>query len=261
MRAVALLAHAEIAVRAVAPREAMRLLADARRLLARSPHALLGRALSALEQDLARPIARLLDRGSAQPADLFAIEKASRGEGLLVDACRRRAVAGEVTVPLARRPVLFAILDALARAWPLPVPRDNLARHAFEVRAVNASHRARLRVEVGRLRKLLLALGAEPVATAEGYALASSRDVLVLVPPSESAGARLALLLGDGALWSARTLAEHAGISTRTAQRALARLVESGEVVRAGAGKDLRYARPGTPIASRMLLLGLVSSA
>jgi hypothetical protein len=116
-------------------------------------------------------------------------------------------------------------------------------------------------VEIGRLRKLIDGLGAEPVATTEGYALASTRDVLVLAPPSEGAGARLALLLGDGALWSARTLAEHAGISPRTAQRALAKLVEAGEAVRVGTGKDLRYERPGTPIASRMLLLGLVPTA
>jgi predicted DNA-binding transcriptional regulator YafY len=81
------------------------------------------------------------------------------------------------------------------------------------------------------------------------------------MPPSEDEGARVALLLGDGASWSAKGVAEHAGISRRTAQRALAALVASGAAVRTGRGKDVRYARPGTPIASRMLLLGLVPKA
>jgi len=82
--------------------------------------------------------------------------------------------------------------------------------------------------------------------------------VVVLLPLSDDEISRVALLLGDGALWSARGLAEHAGISKRTAQRALSELVERGEAVRSGKGKTLRYARPGTPLASRMLLLGLV---
>ncbi|WP_434425314.1 HTH domain-containing protein [Nannocystis pusilla] len=177
---------------------------------------------------------------------------------LLVDACRRLALAGRVTIPLARRPVLFALLLELARAWPAAVTRDDLAARAFAVRRVNASHRARLRVELGRLRKLMDGLAAAPVASEDGYVLASERDVAVLLPPTDDEAARLGLLLGDGAAWSARALAEHAGVSRRTAQRALQLLVERGVVVRTGKGKDVRYTRPGAPIASRMLLLGLV---
>jgi hypothetical protein len=123
---------------------------------------------------------------------------------------------------------------------------------------VNASHRSRLRVEVGRLRKIMDGLAAEPVATADGYALESKRDVVVLLPPSDDEAARIAILLADGAAWSAQGLAEHAGISKSTAQRALAALVQSGAAIRTGKGKDVRYTRPGSPIASRMLLLGLV---
>jgi tetratricopeptide (TPR) repeat protein len=257
VRAVACLAQAEIAIRAIAPTEARAALTRARRALTDAPNELLARALVALEAELSRPLARLEQRGNLRDADLFAIEAASNGQVFLVDACRRLAVAGRASVPLVKRPVLFALLLVLARAWPAEVARDELAARAFDTKRVNASHRARLRVEIGRLRKVIDGLG-EPIATAGGYALTTPRDVAVLLPPSDDDAARLAILLGDGAWWTAQALAEHAGVSKRTAQRALSALVESGAAVRAGTAKDVRYARPGAPIASRMLLLGLV---
>jgi hypothetical protein len=258
LRAVAFLARAEVGIRAIATTDARRALIDARSALDGAPNHALERALVTLEQELSRPVARISRAGAVRDADLFAIEDVSNGEVLLVDACRRLVIGGRVTVPLARRPVLFALLLALGRDWPAPVRRDELAARAFEVRRVNASHRARLRVEIGRLRKVMDGLAAEPIATREGYELASSRDVVVLLPPSDDEVARVAILLADGASWSAQGLAEHAGISKRTAQRALGALVASGAAVRTGTGKALRYTRPGTPIASRMLLLGLV---
>jgi hypothetical protein len=258
VRAVALLARAEIATRALAATDARDAIAAARRALAGAPHGLLGRALDALEHELSRPVVRLTRGAATRDADLYAIEEVSDGSVLLVDACRRIAIAGRVTIPLARRPVLFALLEELARAWPAPATRDDLAARAFETRRVNASHRARLRVEIGRLRSALDGLDASPVARADGYALSSKRDVVLLLPPSDDDAARLALLLGDGAAWSAQGLAEHAGRSRRTVQRALQALVASGAAVRTGQGKSVRYARPGTPIASRMVLLGLV---
>ncbi|PTL76670.1 helix-turn-helix domain-containing protein [Vitiosangium sp. GDMCC 1.1324] len=258
LRAVALLAQAEICLRAIATTDARDALSHARRALEGAPNHLLARALVALEQELSRPVARILRGGVLHDADLFAIEDVSRGEFLLVDACRRLVIGGQIRIPLARRPVLFALLLVLGRAWPASVPRDELAARAFDVRRVNASHRARLRVEIGRLRKVMAGLGAEPLATPDGYALSSTREVAVLLPPSEDEVARVALLLGDGASWSAQGLAEHAGISKRTAQRALGALVASGGAIRTGTGRDVRYTRPGTPIASRMLLLGLV---
>jgi hypothetical protein len=160
-------------------------------------------------------------------------------------------------VPLATRPVLFSLLVELARAAPAAVWRDALAAHAFAARRTNASHRGRLRVEIGRLRKLLEGLGAAPVATAEGYALASRRAVAVLAPRDDDDASRVAILLGDGAAWSAQRVADTAGISKRTALRALGKLVEAGHAERTGAGRNVRYARPGPAIASRMLLLGL----
>jgi hypothetical protein len=206
------------------------------------------------------PVARLERGGATRDADLFAIEDAARGELFLVDACRRLAIAGRARVPFARRPVLFTLLLELARAAPAPVPRDVLAARAFDARRINASHRGRLRVEIGRLRKLLDGLGAEPVATAAGYALASRREVAIVTPRTEDDATRVAILLGDGASWSAQRIAESAGISKRTAQRALGEVVTGGRAVRTGSGRNVRYQRPGTPIASRMLLLGLAPS-
>lgn len=260
LRASALLAKAEIAIRSVSAIHAREALLAARRALDGAPHPLLARALVALEEELSRPVASLVHGGVVRQADLFVVEDMSRGDVLLVDACRCLVVAGRAIVPLARRRTLFALLLQLARAFPASVPRDELASQAFEARRVNESHRARLRVEIGRLRKLLAGLGASPEATRDGYLLASSRPLAVLLPPEGDLGedARIALLLRDGAAWSARGLAEHAGVSMRTAQRVLASLVERGVATRTGSGNNVRYTRPGTPIASRMLLLGLL---
>lgn len=258
LQAVALLASAEIAVRGARALEARSALSTARRALDESPNGLLARELVTLETELSRPVARLETRGAARTADLFAIEDASNGQVMLVDACRRLVVAGRAMVPLVKRPVLFALLLCLARAWPNEVARDALATQAFDAKKVNESHRSRLRVEIGRLRSVLEGMG-EPVATDAGYTLSSTRDVYVLLPRDEGDDSSLiAMLLGDGATWSAQELAEHAGVSKRTVQRALAALVESGAVVRMGEARDARYARSGPRIASRMLLLGLV---
>ena len=201
-------------------------------------------------------------RARVGDADLFAIEDVCRGQVLLIDACRRLAIGGRVTIPLARRPVLFALLLELGRSWPRPVPRDDLATRVFDARRVNPSHRARLRVEVGRLRKIIDGLGRAAAGDCGGLrSLVEARRGLLLLPPSDDDAARVGFLLGDGASWSAKGLAEHAGISTRTAQRALGALVQTGGAVRTGKGRDVRYARPGTPLASRMLLLGLVPKA
>ena len=257
VRAVASLAEAEIATRGLAATEARDALQRARRELEGAPNLLLSRELSALEAELSLPLARIERGGTTRDADLFAIEEAARGDLFLVDACRRLAIAGRARVPLARRPVLFALLFHLARAVPGSVARDTLAARAFDARRVNESHRGRLRVEIGRLRRILDDLGAEPIATADGYALSSRREVALIVPRAEDDATRVAILLGDGASWSAQRISESAGISKRTAQRALGDLVAAGRAARTGSGRNVRYHRPGMPIASRMLLLGL----
>lgn len=257
VRAVASLALAEIAIRSVATKDARAALVRARE---GQSNRVLEHALNALESDLSRPLARVVRDGQIREVDLFAIEELSSGEVLLVDACRRLVIGGRVTIPLARRPALFGLLLVHARAWPASVPRDVLAAEAFGVRRPNASHRMRLRVEVGRLRKVLDGLVSAD-ASDDGYVLTSAREVAVLLPSSDDDGARIAMLLGDGAAWTARGLAEHAGVSIRTAQRALTALVEGGGAVRSGRARGVRYTRPGTPVASRMLLLGLVPRA
>lgn len=254
LRPLAWLARAEVAIRSVAASAAAAALQQARQ----TDNPLLLREVAALERELVLPIARIKQAEHLRDADLFAIERVSDGTLLLVDACRLLVIAGRATVPLARRPVLFALLARLARAWPQPVARDVLAQHAFDVKRVNDSHRARLRVEIGRLRKAIGDLGARPEATREGYALRATREVALLLPSSDDSGAHVAMLLGDGAAWTAQALAEHAGVSRRTAQRVLGALVERGNAVRIGVGRDVRYVRPGTPLASRMLLLGLL---
>ena len=259
--AVAWLAKAEIAVRATFATEARDALKRARAAMDGAPNGLLARALVALESELSKPLARLERGGVIRDADLYAIEAAqaaqAAGELLLVDACRRIVAGGRASIPLARRPVLFALLLALARALPGDVARDDLAARAFGVTRINASHRSRLRVEIGRLRKVLHGV-AEPVATEAGYRLASSREVITLLAPSEDDDARIAILMSDGAAWSAQALAEYAGVSKRTAQHALALLVEQGRALRIGHAQDVRYTSAGPRIASRMLLLGLI---
>lgn len=256
VRAVAQLALAEIAVRELAPSRATRAIAAVRDVLDRVPNELLARAVTSLEAELSRPIARLDEAGALKDVDAFGIEAAFQ-RAVVVDACRRLVASGRATVPLARRPILFALLLPLARAFPGDVPRDELAKRAFEAKRLNDSHRSRLRVEVGRLRKELEGL-VSLTATPSGYALSSERPIVVLLPPSDDHDANVALLLGDGAAWTAQAIAEHAGISKRTAQRALSSLVEAGRAAKLGSGRNVQYASASAPIASRLLLLGLV---
>jgi hypothetical protein len=257
VRSVALFASAEIAVRELSATRARDRLAEAAEAARRAANGLLERTVVSFSTELTRPIARIVNGQRESDADLFAVESASAGDVLLVDACRRIVVAGRASVRLARKPVLFALLRVLALAAPSPVPRDELAATAFDVKRVNASHRARLRVELGRLRKELAGI-AEPVATKEGYVLESRRPVRVLLPPSDTPDATVALLLADGAAWTAQAVADHANVSKRTALRALSALAQAGRVMRVVKGKDVRYLAPArSAIASRLLLLGL----
>jgi hypothetical protein len=209
-----------------------------------------------MQDDLAKPIARLRDRSGVRAATLADVEEASSGEAFLVDTCRRLVRSGRATILLARRPVLFDLLEALAERDE-GADRDELARRVFGAKKPNDSHRIRLRVEIGRLRKALAGT-ATLEATRAGYALRPDRDLVVLTPLGDDRGAHVAMLLGDGAAWRAAELAEHAGVSKRTALRVLASLVESGHVVRSGRGEETRYASAAGRVASRMLLLGLV---
>jgi len=136
------------------------------------------------------------------------------------------------------------------------VAREVLIARAFEARRANESHRARLRVELGRLRHELRGI-AEIRATASGFALAPrrARSVVALVPPIDGGGGALLALLGDGEAWSTSALALALGQSQRTVQRTLSELEADGRVRASGGARARRWLAPPTPEFTTTLLL------
>jgi hypothetical protein len=175
-----------------------------------------------------------------------------------VDACRHVVREQNKVVSLAKRPVLFALARALAEAWPGDVPRDTLVARAFGGKRADESHRARLRVEVGRLRTVLRAL-ADVRATKHGFALAPrrAREVVVLAWPMEINDELAAVLafLADGESWSSSALALALGTSQRTVQRTLELLAAAGKVQSFGRGRARRWMTPPVPEFTTTLLL------
>ena len=193
------------------------------------------------ELTLALPVARLITRGDERPLVLAEVEKVLASQHLIVDACRRAARSQRSEVRLARRPVLFALLRSLAEAWPGEATREILCERAFGARRLNESHRARLRVELGRLRRELRSL-AGVRATPGGFAiLPRSGEVLILAPPIESPDAAVLALMADGEAWSTSALALALGSSQRTVQRALGALEASAKVRTLGRGRARRW--------------------
>ena len=193
------------------------------------------------EHTLELPVARLIAGGEERPLMLAEVETVLASQHLIVDACRRAARSERREVRLARRPVLFVLLRSLAEAWPGEATRENLCERAFRARRMNESHRARLRVELGRLRKELRAL-ADVQATPAGFRLLPhSGEVLVLAPPIESPDAAVLALMADGEAWSTSALALALGSSQRTVQRALSALEASGKVRTLGRGRTRRW--------------------
>jgi DNA-binding transcriptional ArsR family regulator len=162
-----------------------------------------------------------------------------------VDGCRHVVRDAHMVVSLARRPVLFALARALAEAWPGDVSRDLLLARTFGAKFVDESHRGRLRVEVGRLRRALRTL-AGVNATKRGFALAPrrAREVLVLARPIDEEHAGVLAFLADGESWSSSALALALGASQRTVQRALDSLAEAGKVHSFGRGRARRWTTP-----------------
>src|SRR5580704_7876162 len=168
------------------------------------------------------PAARLMASGEERLLLLEEVEALLASKSFVVDACRHVVRNGSKVVSLAKRPVLFALARALGEAWPGDVPRDLLVARAFGAKRADESHRARLRVEVGRLRAVLRTL-ADVGATKRGFALAPrrARRVVVLLWPVEEAHATVLAFLADGESWSTSALALALGTSQRTVQRAL----------------------------------------
>ncbi len=245
LRAVAELATAELALRSLrtAPAQAALARAHAAAQLARVPA--LQAEVAEARAALVRPAARRLHAGHEQPLRMDEVEALLASGTLVVDACRHGLQAGATRLPLARRPVLFALARALAEAWPGDADRHALIARAFGTRRPDETHRARLRVEIGRLRAL-----AEPLArieaSARGFMLAPRGEhaVAVLVPPIDGDGAALLALLADGVPWSTSALALALGASQRTVQRALVDLQAAGRVRAIGRARAQRWLAP-----------------
>ena len=175
---------------------------------------------------------------------------------LFVDASRHVERDPRTVVSLARRPVLFALARALGEAWPGDVPRGTLVARAFRAQRADESHRARLRVEVGRLRRVLRML-AGVTATKAGFALVPrcAREVVVLARPSKTSMRRCSPFLADGESWSSSAVALALGASQRTAQRALDSLAAAGKVQPFGRGRARRWTTPSVPGFTTTLLL------
>ena len=202
------------------------------------------------------PAARLIAGGQERLLRLEDVEELLASKAFVVDACRHAVRHGGTVVPLARRPVLFALARALGEAWPGDVPRDTLLARAFGARVVDESHRARLRVEVGRLRRMLRSI-AGVGATKRGFALAPRRagKVVVLAGPVEEEHAAVLAFLADGESWSSSALALPLGTSQRTVQRALDSLAAAGKVQSFGRGRARRWMTPPVPGFTTTLLL------
>jgi hypothetical protein len=256
LRTVHHLVAAGIAVRRVHAKSACEALSQARRAArdARIP-ALLAEVESAF-QVLNTPAARLLANREARLLRLEEIEALFASKALIIDACRYVVRHTDTIVSLRTRPVLFALARVLGEAWPEDVSRDALVAAAFGAKLADESHRARLRVEAGRLRSVLRTL-VTVTATKRGFLLAPRRapNVVVLGRPVDDEHAAVLALLGDGESWSSSALALALGTSQRSAQRALDSLHAAGKIHSSGLGRARRWVTPPTPGFTTTLLL------
>ncbi|RUV62992.1 helix-turn-helix domain-containing protein [Mesorhizobium sp. M5C.F.Ca.IN.020.29.1.1] len=235
----------------------------ARAALARAEHAAREADIPALTAEVESaslvmntPAARLIARGEERLLLLEEVEALLASGALVVDACRNIVRDAGMIVPLATRPVLFALARTLGEAWPADVPRSTLVARAFGGKHADESHRARLRVEVGRLRAELRSL-ADVSATKRGFALKPRRprDVVVLAPPVDEQHAAVLAFLADGESWSSSALAIALGASSRTVQRSLEQLAAAGKVQSFGRGRARRWMTPPVPGFPTILLL------
>jgi hypothetical protein len=235
----------------------------ARTALARARHAAHDARIPALTAEvesaalmLSTPAARLMARGEVRPLLLTQVEALLASGSLIVDACRHTVRETSKVISLASRPVLFALARALGEAWPGDVPRSALLIQAFGAKFTDDSHRARLRVEVGRLRAALRTL-ADVRATRRGFLLVphGQREVVVLARPIEEEHGAVLAFLADGEAWSSSALALALGASQRTVQRAIDALAAAGKVQSLGRGRTRRWITPPVPGFTTTLLL------
>jgi hypothetical protein len=202
------------------------------------------------------PAARRLSQGAERALRLEEVEALFESKTLVIDACRNAVRARRCVISLATRPVLFTLARMLGEAWPGDVTRDALIARAFRIRRADDTHRARLRVEMGRLRAMLAPL-ATIDATANGFTIAprEAREIAVLAPVVEDDYASVLAFLSDGESWSSSALALALNASQRTVQRALDALASSGKVQSIGRGRARRWMTPPMPGFATALLL------
>ncbi|HEY6641110.1 hypothetical protein [Povalibacter sp.] len=205
---------------------------------------------------LNRPAVRQIAGGADRLLMPREVEVLLASRAVIVDACRHEVRHAGSVIALAKRPVLFTLVRALAEAWPADVSREVLVSRAFRARRVDESYRARLRVELGRLRRVLRAL-ADVRATKQGFVLApqQAREVVVLAWPVDQDHGDVLALLADGEAWSSSALALALDTSQRTVQRALDSLASTGRVQWFGRGRARRWTMPPLPGFATTLLL------
>jgi hypothetical protein len=255
-RAAYELVVAGVAIRRLRTKEARAALTRAEQAAGEADIPALTAEVESASLALKTPAARLITRGEERLLLLEEVEAVLASGALVIDACRNIVRTGDSMISLASRPILFALARALGEAWPGDVPRSTLLYRAFRARHADESHRARLRVEIGRLRVELQAL-AEVTATRRGFALTprGNGEIVVLAPPVEEQHAAVLAFLADGEAWSSSALAIALGASARTVQRALEQLLAAGKVQWFGQGRARRWMAPSVPGFPTILLL------
>ncbi len=250
------LMRAGIAMRRLRPKAARAALARAEDAARRARIPALAAEVESALRVLDTPVARLSAKGEDRPLLLEEVEVLLASRALVIDACRHVVRRRREVITLARRPVLFTLARALGESWPGDVPRDSLVARAFRLRLADESHRARLRVEIGRLRRALRPL-ADVKATQRGFVLIPHRAaaVVVLARPVEEKHAAVLAFLADGESWSSSALALALATSQRTVQRALDSLAAAGKVQSFGRGRTRRWMTPPPPGFTTTLLL------
>lgn len=210
--------------------------------------------VEATARALDTPTARLIAHGKVRLVRLDDIEALLASNTFVIDACRHIVCINGRVIALRARPVLFTLVRTLAEAWPSDVSRATLIARAFRTKHADESHRARLRVEMGRLRHTLSPITVSIEATKAGFALVLRREqkVAVLAPTSDGPHAAVLAMLADGEAWSSSALALALRASQRTVQRALEELIRASKVQAIGYGRARRWMTapvPGFPTA------------
>jgi len=247
---------ASIALRQLHIARAKAALAEAQIAARHAQIAALDAEVAKVTRLLTSPAAQLLVKGDARTVLLEEVAAIWTSDVLAVDGCRYQLTHQNRRLSLASRPVLFQLLSVLAESWPYDASRALLIERVFRTLTGDESHRARLRVEIGRLRAEVSDF-ADIIATSNGFQLIpkNAAELVVLLPPVEEKSAPILALLADGESWSSSALALALEASPRTVQRALEVLAERGKVKAFGRGRARRWASTELPGFTTLLLL------